>query len=103
MQDERTPADNWAQVRDRIDRGETGDKIPAEDPAASPLGTDAEAGGAGTGADDVRASMESQQGGAGKVSHPPRASAAGSSRVTIFLIVLGTVIVLAAFGAVLGA
>lgn len=34
---------NWSQLRDRIDRGETGDKKAAEDPAAAPLGTDAEA------------------------------------------------------------
>ena len=39
---------NWAQVRDRIDRGETGDKIAVGDPAAAPLGTDAEADGSVT-------------------------------------------------------
>jgi hypothetical protein len=36
---------NWAQVRDRIDRGETGDKKAVGDPAVAPLGTDAEAAG----------------------------------------------------------
>ena len=40
-------------MRDRIDRGEMGDKIAVEDPAAAPLGTDAEAGGSGTDAEDV--------------------------------------------------
>jgi hypothetical protein len=44
--DPRDPARNWSQVRARIDRGETGDKRAVEDPAAAPLGTDAEAGGA---------------------------------------------------------
>jgi len=39
---------NWAQVRDRIDRGETGDKIAVGDPAAAPLDTDAEADGSVT-------------------------------------------------------
>jgi hypothetical protein len=34
------------QLRDAIDHGETGDKVNARDPAAAPLGTDAEAGGA---------------------------------------------------------
>ena len=34
-----------ARLRDRIDRGETGDKVAFSDPAAAPLGTDAEAGG----------------------------------------------------------
>ena len=33
-------------LRDSIDRGETGDKVPASDPAAAPLGTDDEAAGA---------------------------------------------------------
>jgi hypothetical protein len=33
------------QLRDRIDQGATGEKIAAPDPAAAPLGTDAEAGG----------------------------------------------------------
>ena len=32
-------------LRADIDRGLTGDKVPASDPAAAPLGTDAEAGG----------------------------------------------------------
>ncbi|HEV7346478.1 MAG TPA: hypothetical protein VGN60_12690 [Devosia sp.] len=33
------------QLRNRIDQGLTGEKIPMPDPAAAPLGTDAEAGG----------------------------------------------------------
>lgn len=33
------------QLRDRLDRGLTGEKIPHPDPALAPLGTDAEAGG----------------------------------------------------------
>jgi len=33
------------QLRKAIDRGQTGDKTPGVDPAAAPLGTDAEAGG----------------------------------------------------------
>jgi len=34
------------QIRRRIDRGEAADKVDFPDPAAAPLGTDAEAGGA---------------------------------------------------------
>lgn len=34
------------QLRDRIDSGRTGEKVAFPDPAAAPLGTDAEAGGA---------------------------------------------------------
>jgi len=37
---------NAAELRAAIDRGETGDKKGMPDPAAAPLGTDAEAGGA---------------------------------------------------------
>lgn len=36
---------NTAQLRDAIDRGETGSKVRVGDPAASPLGTDDEAAG----------------------------------------------------------
>jgi hypothetical protein len=45
MTTSRGPASNWSQVRDRIDRGETGDKVAVADPAVAPLGTDAEAAG----------------------------------------------------------
>jgi hypothetical protein len=53
----------WPQVRDRIDRGETGDKIAVGDPAAAPLGTDAEAGGALTGADQIARSAAAEDAG----------------------------------------
>jgi hypothetical protein len=36
---------NWQQVRAKIERGESGDKIGGFDPAAVPLGTDDEAAG----------------------------------------------------------
>ena len=39
--------DNAAQAKHAIDSGATGDKVPGFDPAAAPLGTDDEAGGAG--------------------------------------------------------
>ena len=39
------PKRNVAQLRAIIDNGETGDKAPAADPAAAPLGTDEEAAG----------------------------------------------------------
>jgi hypothetical protein len=54
---------NWAQVRDRIDRGETGDKIAVGDPAAAPLGTDTEADGSATGGEDIARSAALQQAG----------------------------------------
>jgi hypothetical protein len=40
------PRATVAQLRQDIDSGATGDKVPVLDPAASPLGTDAEAAGA---------------------------------------------------------
>lgn len=40
------PPKNVDQLRADIDRGATGEKTPGTDPAAAPLGTDAEAGGA---------------------------------------------------------
>ena len=36
---------NWQQVRAKIERGESGDKIGGFDPAVAPLGTDDEAAG----------------------------------------------------------
>lgn len=40
------PTTNMSQLRAEIDSGQTGDKVPFPDPAAAPLGTDDEAGGA---------------------------------------------------------
>ena len=39
---------NWQQVRAKIERGESGDKIGGFDPAAAPLGTADEAAGVPT-------------------------------------------------------
>ena len=39
---------NWQQVRAKIERGESSDKIGGFDPAAAPLGTDDEAAGVPT-------------------------------------------------------
>jgi hypothetical protein len=64
---------NWSQVRDRIDRGETGDKKAVEDPAAAPLGTDAEAGGFFTGGHHVALSAAVEEAG-------PKARAAAKGR-----------------------
>ena len=44
-EEDRTPTVD--RMRIDTDRGRTGDKVAVEDPAAAPLGTDAEAGGAG--------------------------------------------------------
>lgn len=57
---------NPAQLKGDIDSGRTGDKIGGFDPAAAPLGTDAEAGGAAT--DPVLASATRAQERAGRPS-----------------------------------
>lgn len=52
------PADTTARLRDDIDRGEAADKVGFPDPAAAPLGTDAEAGGFSPTPDEVRTARE---------------------------------------------
>jgi hypothetical protein len=64
---------NWAQVRDRIDRGETGDKKAVEDPAVAPLGTDAEAAGSRTSREHIARSAAAEDAG-------PEARAAAQGR-----------------------
>jgi hypothetical protein len=49
-----------AQLRDAIDRGRTGSKVPYEDPAAAPLGTDEEAAGTPPGPEAIRIAMRSE-------------------------------------------
>jgi hypothetical protein len=64
---------NWAQVRDRINRGETGDKKAVEDPAVAPLGTDAEAAGSRTSREHIARSAAAENAG-------PEARAAAQGR-----------------------
>jgi hypothetical protein len=49
-----------AQLRDAIDRGRTGSKVPYEDPAAAPLGTDEEAAGTPPRPEDIRTAMRNE-------------------------------------------
>jgi hypothetical protein len=51
---------NWAQAKDQIDSGRAGDKTAWPDPAASPLGTDAEAGGDRTAPEVIARNQENQ-------------------------------------------
>ncbi|HET7313644.1 hypothetical protein [Salinisphaera sp.] len=48
-----TGKSNWSKVRDKIDAGDTKDKVRAEDPATVPLGTDEEAGGRTTPEEEI--------------------------------------------------
>jgi len=54
MADDNRSPDTTAKLRDDIDNGRSGDKIGFPDPAAAPLGTDAEAGGASPTPEQVR-------------------------------------------------
>lgn len=52
---------NVDQLRAAIDRGKTGSKVDAPDPAAAPLGTDEEAAGTPVSAREVRAAWEAER------------------------------------------
>lgn len=94
-----------ARLRDRIDRGGTGDKVAFKDPAAAPLGTDDEA--AGTTPTPAQASMatEAEAGRAPEADRKPGPEdlQPGRSRLTLPLVAavcVGLVIlVVAAFTA----
>ncbi|HYD99905.1 MAG TPA: hypothetical protein VEH84_11015 [Alphaproteobacteria bacterium] len=60
-----------AQLRDAIDRGLTGDKVDAFDPATSPLGTDDEAAGRPDDAEELRRAMREQTGMAKRMRSDP--------------------------------
>lgn len=49
---------NWSEARHATDSGKTRDKVDHPDPAAAPLGTDEEAGGARTSEEDIAASED---------------------------------------------
>lgn len=69
-----TRGETVARQRDEIDRGLARDKVPAEDPAAAPLGTDSEAAGAPPSAAAV---AEDRRARAGGRADAPDAIAAG--------------------------
>jgi hypothetical protein len=52
-----------SQLREEIDRGRTGDKVPVSDPAAAPLGTDDEAAGHPPGTQAVAEASRAEEAG----------------------------------------
>jgi len=56
---------NAAQLRGDIDKGRTGDKAPGIDPAAAPMETDAEAGGAPPSPAEIAQARRAERRGAG--------------------------------------
>jgi hypothetical protein len=79
--------ENWAQARARIDRGATGDKIANPDPAAAPLGTDAEAGGAATAGEEIARSARQETPGAAARARAQAPRSARRQRVVPWLAV----------------
>lgn len=53
---------NWSQARHQTDSGKTQDKVDYPDPAAAPLGTDEEAGGARTPREEIAKSVNDRKG-----------------------------------------
>lgn len=90
MRDARETDLNWAQVRDRIDRGETGDKIAVEDPAAAPLGTDAEADGSSTSGKHIARPATAEQAGPAAQAAAQRKTVARPVRALSALVVAAT-------------
>ena len=84
---------NWAQARAQIDRGETGDKIAVDDPAAAPLGTDAEAGGAPTAPEDIARSARLQTHGAPARTAARAPRTAGRRQLLPWLVVILALVV----------
>jgi hypothetical protein len=76
----RETAMNWSQARNRIDRGAIGDKMAVGDPAAVPLGADAEAGGASTAGEHIAQSVMAKRTGSaaqGRTAARPRRALLG--------------------------
>jgi hypothetical protein len=93
---------NWAQVRDRIHRGETGDKIAVGDPAAAPLGTDAEAGGAATRGEHIGRSATAEDAGPAARAAAQRRTPAASRGALAALAVAAVAVVGAVIAVALG-
>ena len=88
--DARSGAAAVVRLRDRIDSGETGDKVAFPDPAAAPLGTDAEAGGHPPTAAEVRLAESGREANAaesGRQRTPRRSESSRNAPAMIILIV----------------
>jgi hypothetical protein len=80
-------APNIDQLRHKIDSGSTGEKVDFPDPAAAPLGTDAEAAGHPPSPHEVSLDLAASQ--------PVRKRREGDPGLVIYLSLLGTVSLLA--------
>jgi len=85
---------NWAQERNRIDRGLAGDKVNYPDPAVSPLGTDEEAGGETTPPETIATAAESYP--SPTIDRAPRAPVV--VLVALFMLIAATGVAVAVIG-----
>ncbi len=81
------------QLRSDIDSGRTGDKVPASDPAAAPLGADEEAAGTPASADAVALARAREKSGPAM---PPQRSGPGYAWIVLAMIVVMGIIFVAA-------
>lgn len=87
-----------SKLRHEIDRGRAGSKVDAPDPAAAPLGTDAEAGGAPVTDENARAAYAEEVArppAATKLNKPDSGPAIYLAVISIFAIVLITALIAA--------
>lgn len=82
---------NVAILKDKINSGQTGDKVAFPDPAMAPLGTDEEAGGNTTSAAIIQQTIAAET-----VHARPKESLSGSKVMVAFIVV--TVLCIAAAG-----
>lgn len=83
-----------APLRSAIDSGQTRDKVAGSDPAASPLGTDAEAAGTPVSARQSEAAIRHETGrGAGIPPEPASSSTRGGTRTAAYLAGAGLIII----------
>ena len=80
-------ASTTAKLKHDIDRGRTGDKVDATDPAAAPLGTDEEAAGTPPSRHAIKQAHEHEVG-----SGPSSERRASDQGVTIYLAIVAAVI-----------
>ncbi len=82
------------QLRAEIDRGATGSKVPASDPATAPLGTDEEAAGVPPSGGAVDEAIRAETSGA--TSPPPRQRGLGAAWILAGIILVLGIAMLAA-------
>jgi hypothetical protein len=87
-----------AQLRDDIDRGRTGDKIEASDPAAAPLGTDEEAAGTPPSGEAVRQARDYERSIGRRVHRSAQDAWGPSAAVRIYVVIILALVALVSAG-----